>query len=32
LSRDAKHMQPVVDEQIQKAGVRLATALNLAFR
>jgi len=24
--------QPVVDEQIQKAGVRLATALNLAFR
>jgi hypothetical protein len=24
--------QPVVDEQIEKAGVRLATALNLAFR
>jgi len=24
--------QPVVEEQIQKAGVRLATALNLAFR
>ena len=24
--------QPIVDEQIQKAGVRLAAALNLAFR
>ena len=24
--------QPVVDEQIQKAGVRLAAALDLAFR
>jgi hypothetical protein len=24
--------QPVVDEQIQKAGVRLAATLNLAFR
>jgi len=24
--------QPLIDEQIQKAGVRLAAALNLAFR